>query len=187
MRAFLFPLASLFLVGAPRQGNLLASSPQRRMLLDLIRSRPGASVTELMAHVPFQWGSMSYHLNKMVEAGYIHIVPDPSDARRKRIYPLRAGAPDPAIVSPRDPQLNKLRLDIARAVVQHPGCDFADLTALLGIPPRTIHYHLKRLHEQELLVSGSPNRYRNLRPTPKLLEMLGEGDGDGVLERRVAP
>lgn len=164
-------LATLLLAGAPREPDPLTSR-QRRMLLDLIRSRPGASVTELMARVPFQWGSMSYHLRRLTEAGLIHTVDDPMDGRRKRIYPTVEGSIHVVEPPRRAPDLKGLSLQIAQAVAAQPGIHFPDLVALLTTSPRNIHYHLKRLHEQALVTSGSASRYRDLRPTPKLLELL---------------
>lgn len=159
------------MVGAPREIDPLASR-QRRMLFEIIRSRPGASVTELMAHVPFQWGSMSYHLRRLTEAGLIRTVDDPTDGRRKRIYPLADGVPQPFDPPRRAVELRGLSLEIAQAVVRDPGLDFQDLLGRVATAPRNVHYHLKRLHEQALVTSRSVSRYRDLRPTPKLLEML---------------
>lgn len=164
-------LATLLVAGAPRQLNPLTSR-QRRMLLDLISSRPGSSVTELMVHVPFQWGSMSYHLRRLQEAGLVHVVDDPSDGRRKRIYPVMAGAaglPDPP---PRAPGVKGLSLEIARTIVSRPGLSFTELGAAVETSPRNVHYHLKRLIEHGLVTSSSSHRYRDLRPTPRLVALL---------------
>lgn len=178
----LVPLAAL-LVAEPRALDPLASR-QRRMLLDLIRSLPGASVTDLMERVPFQWGSMSYHLRRLTEAGLIQIVADPQDGRRKRIYPILEGAVHLIDPPPRTPELRGLSLLVARAVHERPGCSFQDLVELLPTSPRNIHYHLKRLHEQGLVTSGSVSRYRDLHPTPKLTHML---PGEVAAVRNGAP
>lgn len=178
MRPVVLSLATLLFAGAPRQVNPL-SSPQRRMLLGLIQSRPGCSVTQLMAHVPFQWGSMSYHLDRLQEAGLIQIEVDPTDGRRKRIYPIVAGVPMDVPPPERDPELKGLCLAVALAVARNPGCDFSHVCEVVDTARRNIHYHLKRLHEQGLVTSGSTSRYRDLRPTPKLLVLLGE-DGEGA-------
>lgn len=163
-------VATVLLAGAPRHANPLVSR-QRRMLLDLVRSKPGASVTELMAHMPFQWGSMSYHLRRLVEANLVRVVEDPTDGRRRRIYPLEGPLvfPEPP---PREPDLKGLGLSIAWAVATRPGLSFADLVERLDTSPRNIHYHLKRLHDLGLVTSGATNRYRDLRPTTRLLEIL---------------
>lgn len=142
------------------------------MLLELIRSRPGASVTEVMAHVPFQWGSMSYHLRRLTEAGLIHTVDDPTDGRRKRIYPLQDGILQFADPPQRARGLRGLSHLIAEAIVAEPGMDFPDLVDRLETSPRNVHYHLKRLHEHAFVTSGSVSRYRDLRPTPKLLQLF---------------
>jgi DNA-binding transcriptional ArsR family regulator len=170
-RGGLLSLATVLLAGAPREVDPLASR-QRRMLLELIRSRPGASVTEVMAHVPFQWGSMSYHLRRLTEAGLIHMVDDPTDGRRKRIYPLLDGIVQIADPPQRAPALRGLSRLIAQEVADDPGISFVDLCDRLDTSPRNIHYHLKRLHEHAFVTSGSVSRYRDLRPTPKLLQML---------------
>lgn len=165
-------LSVLMVAGAPRQINPLASR-QRRMLLNLIRSRPGSSVTELMVHVPFQWGSMSYHLRRLTEAGLIRTVDDPTDGRRKRIYPVLEGEvvmPEPA---PRTPDVRGLSLEVARAVAARPGVSFLELAGAIPTSPRNIHYHLRRLIDHQLVTSGSVNRYRDLRPTQRLLDLLG--------------
>ena len=165
-------LASVLSAGAPREPDPLVSR-QRRMRLELIQSRPGSSVTELMAHVPFQWGSMSYHLRRLTEAGLVHMVDDPTDGRRKRIYPLgRGGVLGATSRAEREPDLRGLQRLIAQAVVDSPGIGFSELVSRIETSPRNIHYHLKRLHENMLVTSGSVSRYRDLRPTPKLLKML---------------
>lgn len=149
------------------------------MLLDLISSRPGASVTELMAHLPFQWGSMSYHLSRLTEAALIKIVVR-VDARRKRIYPIHEGVVTLRTPRPREPDLRGLSVQIAHAVEKNPGCGFSDLVQVLPTSPRNIHYHLKRLHEQGLITSGSVSRYRDLRCTPKLTAMLAAAQRNGA-------
>lgn len=159
-------------VGAPRELNPLASR-QRRMLLNLIRSRPGSSVTELMVHVPFQWGSMSYHLRRLTEAGLIQTIDDPTDGRRKRIYPVLEGQVTIRDPEPRKPEVKGLSLQVARAIVDRPGLSFLELTGLITTSPRNIHYHLRRLIDHQLVTSGSVNRYRDLQPTQRLLDLLG--------------
>lgn len=154
------------------------AAPQRQTMLRLVQACPGLTVRALQAKLSYQWSSFYLHLRRLVDAGLIRVEDDPQDARIRRIYPCgeessRAQAP------PRVPVLKGLSLDVARIVVQQPGLDFSELSAMLLTPSRNVHYHLKRLCELGLVTSASSTRYRDLQPSPALLRAV-EAAGPSV-------
>lgn len=146
-------------------------SEQRQLMLRVIQQNPGISVGDLKAQMPFQWGSFYYHLDVLLDKGFVRLEVDSFDLRRRHLYPtepVAESAPElPATV------LTPAAKEVALVIAKNPGVDFAQLVDLVGIPPRTLHYHLKRLSENGLVQTESPTRYVGITPTSSLYGLLG--------------
>lgn len=143
-------------------------------MLRVIQQNPGISVGDLKAQMPFQWGSFYYHLDVLLDKGFVRLEVDSFDLRRRHLYPTETTILDGVAVEEAPPTvLTPAAKDVADLVVKNPGIDFARLVELAGIPPRTLHYHLKRLTENGLVKTESPTRYVGITATSQLYQLLG--------------
>lgn len=147
-------------------------SEQRQLMLRVIRENPGISVGDLKAQMPFQWGSFYYHLDVLLDKSFVKLEVDSFDLRRRHLYPAEGSMAEMTAESP-PTVLTPAAKEVALIIAANPGVDFARLVELAGIPPRTLHYHLKRLSENGLVQTESPTRYVGITPTPMLHGLLG--------------
>lgn len=138
-------------------------------MMSVIEACPGITVRVLQARLSYQWSSFYLHLRRLEAAGLVRVEADSEDGRVRRIFPAGVETtPRPA----RPLVLKGVALDLARLVVARPGLDFAEVVAAMQEPPRSVHYHLRRLCDGGLVLSSSETRYRDLQATPTLEHLL---------------
>lgn len=165
-RAWAF-LSCALAAGRPRQEDPLESG-RRQDLVAFVAAEPGINVVELAKRASLPWGSVYYHLNLLLEAGFIRIEPDPQGGRRRRVFLVDEDPP--AIEHPR---LTGTTLAIASLVATSPGLDLREIVKKSDRSVRWVQEQLKKLVDEGLITSSSTTRYRGLQPTPALLEILG--------------
>lgn len=147
-------------------------APQRKAMLDVIKSRPGISVGDLKEEMPFGWASLYYHLGILIDAGLVKDELDAIDGRRRHLYPVLKGGRIPKAKTP-EPVLSAPSTEVATAIIDKPGMNLQELIVELGMTPRNVYYHVRRLEEAGLIKSSSKTRYRDLTARPALFELLG--------------
>lgn len=153
----------------PKVGGIRAQgrdeSPQRKLILDVIKARPGIPVGELLASVSMGWGTLYYHLRKMRKAEMIQIV---VSGRRRLIYP--SAMPVAGAEASADSILwGETARKIASRIAQGPFTSVSALSEELGESPRVVYYHVKRLIQAGLVEAQRVRGTRDLRATPALL------------------
>lgn len=148
------------------------AAPQRKAMMDVIKTRPGISVGDLKEEMPFGWASLYYHLGILIDAGLVKDVLDEIDGRRRHLYPVLKGGRIPKPKNP-EPVLSAPSTQVARAIIDRPGMNLQELIDELGMTPRNVYYHVRRLEEAGLIKSSSKTRYRDLAARPALYDLLG--------------
>lgn len=159
------------------------AAPQRKQMMEVIKNRPGISVGDLKAEMPFGWASLYYHLGILIDAGLVKDVLDEIDGRRRHLFPIGKGGKIPKPKTP-EPVLSQPSTEVAMAIVNKPGMNLQELISELGMTPRNVYYHVRRLEEAGLIKSSSKTRYRDLTARPALFELLGLPKPKGMVRSR---
>ena len=130
------------------RGAALLEHPLRASIHQMIEAEPGIHHRALARALGRSKGSVEHHLRKLTEAGLVTAVA----ARGHTCYfagrpPAQAAAGAPVLKSP-----------VARAIVDavrsRPGIRPVDLARDLAVAPTTVHYHLHRLRQANLLTAS---------------------------------
>src|SRR5687767_3143565 len=91
-----------------REAERLLESPLRQQIVDMVTSRPGVSVGDIMDELQVGWGTLYHHLTKLSRSKMIQtsVV-----GRRRLVYPVTPDA-DPTV----DKHMAMLRGKTARRV-----------------------------------------------------------------------
>lgn len=154
--------------GDPFARARLLSSPIRRAILEIVTSRPGLTVGELLALLDVGWGTLHHHLDRLEAVGLLRTV----QAGRRRLV-LPGDAPRAAPVA-RALLAGATCRRVAEAVAREPGLCIQDLIGRVEDSPRAVYHHVKRLLDAGLLQSERPGRYTSLHPTPLLTDLLDD-------------
>lgn len=124
----------------------------REQIMDLIRNRPGITVTEIRSIQDFAWGTLDYHLKAMQFRGLIVRM---KVGRRCLVY-LPEAAHEVSKVSVARAAI--LRGDSARRIYDditaHPNTTAREIESRTGLSYRAICYHVQRLTEAGLVESA---------------------------------
>lgn len=141
-------------------------SERRAKLLSYIRERPGISVTELRVLSDLGGGVFYHHLSKLEAANLIVIRYEHGNETRAHAYPVEeAPLPDP------DAQTKgtETTFRVANHIVESGTQTAGDLSDGMGIPLRTVQYHLKKLVDLGLLKVRDEYHPPRYEATKKLL------------------
>lgn len=146
-------------------GHVLDSEPRRR-LLRLVRKSPGIRVSDLQLDADMSAGSFYHHLRHLRRVGLLETR---AEGAATRAYP--AGSEAPAEPGPLGSGTAR---DVARAVLKRPGCTSAEISARVGIAPRTARLHLQALRKAGLVERGTRGWTRHYAPTERLRAALSD-------------
>ncbi|MEA3200255.1 MAG: hypothetical protein QOE90_1683 [Thermoplasmata archaeon] len=143
-------------------------SPQRKNILRIVQASPGLPVGVLLDQTQLGWGTLYFHLAKMVKAGSIEVA---RVGRRRLVYP--AGSPQARERAQGDALIHgKTARAVAEVILAEPGISIQGISIVLGQSHRVVYYHVRRLMEAGLVTSSSPTRHRDLCASPKLRAAL---------------
>lgn len=158
---------TLFGFAAAERVHPLLLSPVRLRLFGIVHAHPGISSTTLAAELTISWGTLSYHLARMENAG---LILTRRAGRRRLVFPAQPGDVDEEdLVLLREGTSRR----VALLVVERPGLDVRDVQQALGITARAAYHNVKRLRDAGLVTGRYPRKYAGLRATPKLYALLG--------------
>lgn len=151
-----------------REAERLLESPLRQQIVDMVKTRPGVSVGDIMDELQVGWGTLYHHLTKLSRSKMIQtsVV-----GRRRLVYPVTPDA-DPTADKHMAMLRGKTARRVAEAVLAQPNIPIQELTTLLGESPRVVYYHVKRLLDAGLILSDSKTRHTGLAPAPQLATLL---------------
>lgn len=153
-----------------RRADDAARAALRQRILHLVEREPGASPSELVRRLGIGWSSLYRHVRALREAGLVRVV---ESGRHTFLYPRDADGDERHAAQRAVILAGRARLVAAEAAAR-PGQDVASLAKALAISPRVVYHHVKRLVAVGLLESSAAHRYRDLAPTPRLLDLLRE-------------
>lgn len=153
-----------------RRGDEAARAELRRRILHRVEQEPGTSPSELVRRLGIGWSSLYRHVRTLREQGLVRTV---ASGRHTFLYPRDAQGDEKHAAQRAVILAGRARLVAAEAAAR-PGQDVAQLAAALGISPRVVYHHVKRLVAVGLLESSAPRRYRDLAPSPRLRDLLRE-------------
>lgn len=153
-----------------RRADETARAEARARVLALVEAEPGISPSELVRRLAIGWSSLYRHVRALKEEGRIRV---DASGRHAFLYPAGVQG-DERLAAQRAVLLTGRARLVAQEVAARPGHDVASLAQALGISPRVIYHHVRRLVAAELLSSRAPNRYLDLAPTPSLALLLGK-------------
>lgn len=150
----------------PQSADPVLASPARLRIYEVIRRRPGISMSELAREVGAFWTSAGIHVARLESAGLVRSL----RVGRRRVL-VSADLPElhlpfPAVLS--EPACRVVALAIAR----NPGLRVWELGELTHMSDRAVYHHVKRLADTGLIESIRPSGYRGLTATPELLAWL---------------
>jgi DNA-binding transcriptional ArsR family regulator len=158
----------------PAELETILASPGRRRILDLIRTRPGVSVSELARLAGMYWTSAAAHVEQLRQAGLVRAV---RVGRRRVLFSsqiLEAEAADaPGILG--EPSCRR----VAVAIAAHPRQRVWELCESTGMSERAVYHHVKRLVAAGLVATSKTGAYRGLEATPRLLACLSASSDVG--------
>ena len=142
-------------------------SPQRQLIIAIVREHPGVSIGELKQRACMSWGPLYHHLSILERSGHLTarkagrrtvlLAADvQQDARRLEAIALLKG--------------DSVR-GVAEYIASHANATMADVIQASGLGARGTYYHVSRLMQAGLVTSSSVTRHSDLRATP-LLEAL---------------
>jgi len=142
----------------------LLQSEQRHALVELVERAPGLTINELRAGLGMGWGTLYHHLRALESTGRVHSV---ALGRRRLVYPTPV-ASDRRVMAEA-----LLRGRTARAIAQYvagaPNAGVAQIAKALGLRPRVVYYHAKRLTDLGVLTATHAGRRRTLSASRAIL------------------
>lgn len=165
----------------------ILASPARRRVYELVVAVPGLSVSELARRLSLHWNSVALHVEVLRQAGLVASV---RVGRRRVILPWallhQAGTEGPGPLG--EPACRR----VAELICRLPHRQVWEIVELSGMSERAVYHHVKRLADAKLVATSKPGTYRGLRPTPRLLALVGlEGtrhdDPRAAAEKRGPP
>lgn len=163
-------LAYLVASRRSREERDAARAALREQLVRAVEREPGASPTRIVDALGIGWSTYYLHLARLKAEGRVQVV---SHGRRTFLYPA-------GVVGDVDRSLHRSLLvgDRARALaaelVRAPGHDIASLARAVGISPRVVYHHVRRLTAAGLVHSSLTRGYRDLRASERLASLLRE-------------
>jgi DNA-binding transcriptional ArsR family regulator len=120
----------------------------RELVYERIRTEPGVSTHKLAAGVDFGWSTLAYHLRVLERNQLIVSV---RDGRYKRFFDRQSGAYANGRKHLVAVLKNETTLALARAVLDQPGVTQKTLSERFQLSPSSVHWHIERLSEAQLL------------------------------------
>lgn len=140
----------------------------RRKIFDRVRDMPGSCIADIATTVGVSHSTASYHLDKLVEFNLVTSTPDGNKVR----YFANGGVfteEERRILSAlQHPETRR----VLAMITKNPHSYRAELTALLGVSPPTVSWHLERLTGAALVSEQRVGRSRQLFVDKKRLERL---------------
>jgi predicted transcriptional regulator len=128
----------------------------RDRVYQLVQAEPGVSTNRLAAVVDFGWSTLTYHLRVLERTEKIVSV---RDGRHKRFFDRESGRFANGRKTLVSVLKNSATLDIARYILEQPGVTQKDVGTRFGLAPSSVHWHVNRLSEAEL-VEKQRDRHR---------------------------
>jgi predicted transcriptional regulator len=148
---------------APYVPQRLLETRARRVLCEQVRRYPGLHLAELARSVGMQANHAKYHLRRLERCGLV-------SSRRSRGFITYFPTVEREVglldgIAPRDKAaLALLRrpvpLRIARFLIDHLEANHAQLLRETGVARATLHYHVQRMEEAEVIESQKRGRER---------------------------
>lgn len=148
----------------PDEPQAVLEHPRRREIYEMVEEQPGISGAGLQKAFDVDWGVLHNHLHRLVRAG---LVETRRSGRAFRIYPA-GQAPeenDPVLL----PAMTKR---VARAVLDAPGRTGMEIAGDVGISPKRVNEHLRRLADVGLVRPVVDGRQMRHEPTALLKESV---------------
>lgn len=157
----------------PKEDREAERAALRERILRAIEREPGASPTRLVEELGIGWSTLYHHVNALEAQGRVRAS---SAGRHTFLYPAGM-AGDPRLSVQRSVLAGGRARLVAAEAARVPGHDVGSLAEALGISPRVVYHHVRRLVEAGLLTSSMPRRYRDLAPTEPLRALLRQEGG----------
>ncbi|HEX2022293.1 MAG TPA: helix-turn-helix domain-containing protein, partial [Candidatus Thermoplasmatota archaeon] len=144
------------------------ANPNRARIHEMARASPGIAASDIVRATGCARVVVDHHLRMLVAHG--HLV---ARRGRKRIaYFPGDRAPDTSSHARTDALTDATRRRVACAVLEEPGLSQQEIADRLGLRPRLVSHHLRRLQEASL-VEGQGSMPRRYRSSPLLPAALG--------------
>lgn len=140
--------------------------PTRRRIADLVRARPGMTMSSVGRELSIAWGVLAHHLHTLARQERVVMLP----ARgRMLLFPAPARSVEGLASAA---ALQGTARTVALAILRSPGTSAAEVQMETGLSRRCTYYHVQRLLEEKLVTSEGPRCHRDLRPTPALVRWV---------------
>lgn len=135
-------------------------------LLAVVDSAPGLSFSRLKECLGVSWSSLYYYVDGLEQSGLLRVQ---RRGRGRLVFPARP-VPDadrsrlafPTVISRR----------VGEFVAKRHWRDVEELAEALEMTPRSAYYHLNHLRLRGMILSETPNGYRNFTATGVLHRAL---------------
>jgi DNA-binding transcriptional ArsR family regulator len=120
----------------------------REQVYELIKGEPGISTNRLAEGVDFGWSTLTYHLRVLERTEKIASV---RDGRHKRFFDRESGRFANGRKHLVSVLKNESTLEIAKYILTQPGVTQKDVGEAFALAPSSVHWHVTRLTEAELI------------------------------------
>lgn len=141
----------------------LLDNETRAKLVELVEQTPGLSQKELCEGVGAGWGNTVYHLQRLEQAGFLR---SEKQGHHRRFY--RTGEMPSEDIEALGVLKNDNANQIARYLLEQPGCKQKDVCEALDISPSLAHKWIKRLEDNDLVQSEREWRSKHYTPEKRL-------------------
>ncbi|MHB8586825.1 MAG: winged helix-turn-helix transcriptional regulator [Thermoplasmatota archaeon] len=130
----------------------------RKRIFEHVCAVPGSCIADIAQGVGVSHSTASYHLDKLV--GF-NLISGTNDGNKVRYFS------EDGVFSDEERRIlaaleNGETRRVLAMIARNPRCYRAELTALLGVSPPTITWHLERLMGAKLVAEQQDGRYRSL-------------------------
>lgn len=137
---------------------------RRARLLQEVTQHPGQCLGELEQRLCLGWGTLYHHLSILAKERKVVIE---GHGRRQLVFPLAAKASHREVAA-RALLRGRTTAQVARAIVERPGSDIAEIARCAAVTERVAYHHVQRLRREDLVQSSSKTRIVGLTPSPLL-------------------
>ncbi len=135
----------------------------RERVYELIKNEPGVATNNLADKVEFGWSTLTYHLRVLERTEMIVSV---RDGRHKRFFDRTSGRYANGRKHLVSVLKNESTRDIATYILREPGTTQKEVGEAFGLAPSSVHWHVERLTEAELVTKLRDKHRVRYHPGP---------------------
>ncbi|MDI3486437.1 MAG: hypothetical protein PWQ50_1657 [Methanolobus sp.] len=141
------------------------TNPKMQEIASYIAENPGCMESEISGDLDLKRGTLRYYLSKLSSDNRIQTF---KKGKLKGLFHITYSKTEDAKLLHLH-RKNKNRRKIIEIISERPGITGQELSSTLNIDKSTVHWHIKALHEDDLIEFKKDGRYKKYYPQASLL------------------